>query len=106
MDSGNSKKPTMASIKTRPLERNIALTKLGLGAGTKIVAHSLFNIFRGEVARGGGAGLAQSDHQHLAPLPGVRHQRTFSVDRPTSTRIRVTIQKRTMIFGSGQPFSS
>ena len=52
MDSGNSKKPTMASIKTRPLERNIALTKLGLGAGTKIVAHSLFNIFRGEVARG------------------------------------------------------
>ncbi|MFI4981614.1 MAG: AarF/ABC1/UbiB kinase family protein, partial [Nevskiales bacterium] len=41
----------MTSIKTRPLERNIALTKLGLGAGTKIVAHSLINIFRGEVAR-------------------------------------------------------
>jgi predicted unusual protein kinase regulating ubiquinone biosynthesis (AarF/ABC1/UbiB family) len=41
----------MASIKTRPLERNIALTKLGLGAGTRIVAHSLINIFRGEVAR-------------------------------------------------------
>lgn len=51
MDSGNPKKPTMASIKTRPLERNLALTKLGLGAGTKIVAHSLINIFRGEVAR-------------------------------------------------------
>jgi len=51
MDSGNTKKPTMSSIKTRPLERNIALTKLGLGAGTKIVAHSLINIFRGEVAR-------------------------------------------------------
>ncbi len=51
MDSGNGKKPTMSSIKTRPLERNIALTKLGLGAGTKIVAHSLVNIFRGEVAR-------------------------------------------------------
>lgn len=51
MDSGNTKKPTMASIKTRPLERNLALTKLGLGAGTKIVAHSLVNIFRGEVAR-------------------------------------------------------
>ena len=51
MDSGNTKKPTMASIKTRPLERNLALTKLGLGAGTKIVAHSLINIFRGEVAR-------------------------------------------------------
>jgi predicted unusual protein kinase regulating ubiquinone biosynthesis (AarF/ABC1/UbiB family) len=52
MDSGNTKKPTMSSIKTRPMERNIALTKLGLGAGTKIVAHSLINIFRGEVARG------------------------------------------------------
>jgi predicted unusual protein kinase regulating ubiquinone biosynthesis (AarF/ABC1/UbiB family) len=51
MDSGSTKKPTMASIKTRPLERNLALTKLGLGAGTKIVAHSLINIFRGEVAR-------------------------------------------------------
>jgi len=51
MDSGNIKKPTMSSIKTRPLERNIALTKLGFGAGTKIVAHSLINIFRGEVAR-------------------------------------------------------
>jgi len=51
MDSGNGKKPTMSSIKTRPLERNLALTKLGLGAGTKIVAHSLVNIFRGEVAR-------------------------------------------------------
>ncbi|MDR3414875.1 MAG: AarF/ABC1/UbiB kinase family protein [Nevskia sp.] len=41
----------MTSIKTGPLERNLALTKLGLGAGTKIVAHSLANIFRGEVAR-------------------------------------------------------
>ncbi len=41
----------MASLKTRPLERNIALTKLGLGAGTKIVAHSIMNIFRGEVER-------------------------------------------------------
>lgn len=51
MDSGNVKKPTMSSIKTGSLERNIALTKLGLGAGTKIVAHSLVNIFRGEVAR-------------------------------------------------------
>jgi len=41
----------MGSLKTRPLERNIALTKLGLGAGTKIVAHSIMNIFRGEVDR-------------------------------------------------------
>jgi predicted unusual protein kinase regulating ubiquinone biosynthesis (AarF/ABC1/UbiB family) len=45
------KKPSMTGLKTRPLERNIALTKLGLGAGTKIVAHSIVNIFRGEVSR-------------------------------------------------------
>jgi predicted unusual protein kinase regulating ubiquinone biosynthesis (AarF/ABC1/UbiB family) len=51
MDSGNVKKPTMSNIKTGSLERNFALTKLGLGAGTKIVAHSLVNIFRGEVER-------------------------------------------------------
>ncbi len=44
-------KTSMSSIKTRPLERNIALTRLGLGAGSKIVAHSIANIFRGEVRR-------------------------------------------------------
>jgi predicted unusual protein kinase regulating ubiquinone biosynthesis (AarF/ABC1/UbiB family) len=41
----------MASLKTRPFERNLALAKLGLGAGTQIITHSLVNIFRGEVAR-------------------------------------------------------
>lgn len=41
----------MASLKTRPMERNLALAKLGLGAGSQIVAHSIINIFRGEVAR-------------------------------------------------------
>ena len=51
MDSDNPKKPSMAALKTRPLERNIALTKLGLGAGTKIVGHSIMNIFRGEIER-------------------------------------------------------
>ncbi|GAC1631400.1 MAG: AarF/ABC1/UbiB kinase family protein [Nevskia sp.] len=51
MDSDHTKKPCMAALKTRPLERNIALTKLGLGAGTKIVGHSIMNIFRGEIER-------------------------------------------------------
>lgn len=51
MDSDHPKKPSLSSLKTRPLERNIALTKLGFGAGTKIVAHSIMNIFRGEVER-------------------------------------------------------
>lgn len=44
-------KPGMAHLKTGALERNIALTKLGFGAGTKIVAHSIANLFRGEVSR-------------------------------------------------------
>ncbi|MCX7069777.1 MAG: AarF/ABC1/UbiB kinase family protein [Gammaproteobacteria bacterium] len=55
MDSDSSNKPphkpSLSSLKTRPFERNIALTKLGFGAGTKIVAHSLMNIFRGEVEK-------------------------------------------------------
>lgn len=44
-------KPSISALKTRPLERSIALTRLGVGAGAKIVAHSLANIFRGEIAR-------------------------------------------------------
>ncbi len=51
MDSGPPKKPSMASLKTRPFERNIALTKLGFGAGTRIVTHSLMNVFRGNIER-------------------------------------------------------
>ncbi len=38
-------------LKTGSLERNIALTKLGFGAGSSIVAHSIRNIFRGEIDR-------------------------------------------------------
>ncbi|MGQ0529894.1 MAG: ABC1 kinase family protein [Panacagrimonas sp.] len=41
----------MASLRTGSLERNFALTKLGLGAGTQIVAHSIGNLFRGAVSR-------------------------------------------------------
>ncbi|WP_028081427.1 ABC1 kinase family protein [Solimonas soli] len=44
-------KGSIAALKTRPLERSIALTKLGVGAGAKIMAHSLANIFRGEISR-------------------------------------------------------
>lgn len=52
VDSDDASKPGLRALKTRPLERNIALTKLGLGAGTQIVAHSIANVFRGRVARG------------------------------------------------------
>ncbi len=47
----NGPKGSIKALKTKPLERSIALTKLGVGAGAKIVGHSLFNIFRGEVQR-------------------------------------------------------
>ncbi|WP_420466172.1 ABC1 kinase family protein [Panacagrimonas sp.] len=47
----NAGKPGLASLRTRPFERNFALTKLGLGAGSQIVAHSIANLFRGEVSR-------------------------------------------------------
>jgi predicted unusual protein kinase regulating ubiquinone biosynthesis (AarF/ABC1/UbiB family) len=44
-------KGSISSLKTGSLERNIALTRLGFGAGAKIAAHSLANIFRGEIQR-------------------------------------------------------
>lgn len=44
-------KASISSIKTGTIERNIALTRLGLGAGAKIAAHSIANIFRGGVDR-------------------------------------------------------
>jgi predicted unusual protein kinase regulating ubiquinone biosynthesis (AarF/ABC1/UbiB family) len=50
-DDTKPPKPAIRRLATRPMERNIALTKLGFGAGTKIVAHSIANIFRGEVRR-------------------------------------------------------
>lgn len=46
-------KASIGSIKTGSIERNIALTRLGLGAGAKIAAHSIANIFRGGVDRDG-----------------------------------------------------
>jgi predicted unusual protein kinase regulating ubiquinone biosynthesis (AarF/ABC1/UbiB family) len=41
----------MSALKTSPLQRNLALTRLGLGAGTHIMAHSIRNIFRGRMER-------------------------------------------------------
>jgi Predicted unusual protein kinase len=39
------------ALRTGLVQRNFALTRLGLGAGSQIVAHSLLNIFRGSVER-------------------------------------------------------
>lgn len=41
----------MTSLKTRPFERNLALTKLGLGTGGHFIAHSMANVFRGAEGR-------------------------------------------------------
>lgn len=47
----NGAKGSIPSLKTKPLERSVALTRLGVGAGAKIMAHSIANIFRGEIER-------------------------------------------------------
>lgn len=53
MSKGEDKpaKGSMQRLKTGSMQRNFALTRLGLGAGGQIVAHSLMNVFRGEIAR-------------------------------------------------------
>lgn len=50
-DKKNVSKPGLDHLRTGTFERNFALTRLGLGAGTKIVAHSIGNLFRGEISR-------------------------------------------------------
>ncbi len=50
-DEKGRPKVSIAALKTRPFERNVALTWLGVGAGAKIMAHSVANIFRGEISR-------------------------------------------------------
>ncbi|SFF31656.1 ABC1 family protein [Fontimonas thermophila] len=50
-EDDGSQKPSIQALKTKPLERSFALARLGAGAGAKIVAHSIANIFRGEIDR-------------------------------------------------------
>ncbi len=50
-DEKVSRKKNLMSLRTRPFERNLALTRLGVGAGGRIVAHSVANLFRGEISR-------------------------------------------------------
>lgn len=44
-------KPDSVELKTRPLDRNLALARLGIRAGTRIAAHEFANLFRGRAAR-------------------------------------------------------
>jgi len=41
----------MDELKTRPFERNLALTKMGVSAGASIAMHEFANLFRGRAAR-------------------------------------------------------
>lgn len=41
----------MDALKTRPFQRNLALTRMGVFAGTRIAAHEFANLFRGRKAQ-------------------------------------------------------
>jgi predicted unusual protein kinase regulating ubiquinone biosynthesis (AarF/ABC1/UbiB family) len=41
----------MGPLKTRPWERNVALTRMGVAAGAQIAAHEFANLFRGAASR-------------------------------------------------------
>lgn len=41
----------MGPLKTRPFERNLALTRMGVTAGARIAAHEFANLFRGRASR-------------------------------------------------------
>ena len=61
---------------------------------------------RGQVARGRDAGAPEADDHAAGTAGGLPHQRSFSVASPSRTSMKEMIQKRTMTFGSAQPFSS
>lgn len=59
-DDRKAAQPSMGSLKTRPWERNVALTRMGVSTGARIAAHEFFNLFRGEASR------TASDHTFYA----------------------------------------
>jgi predicted unusual protein kinase regulating ubiquinone biosynthesis (AarF/ABC1/UbiB family) len=48
---GRSSKASMSKLTTRPLARNWAMTRLGVGTGARIAAHSVGNLFRSDEGR-------------------------------------------------------
>jgi predicted unusual protein kinase regulating ubiquinone biosynthesis (AarF/ABC1/UbiB family) len=44
-------KPSMGELKTRPWERNVALTRMGVAAGAQIAVHEFANLFRGRASQ-------------------------------------------------------
>ncbi len=61
---------------------------------------------RGQVPGRRHAGAAEADDHAARCAAGLLHQRSFSVASPMRTSMNEMIQKRTMTFGSAQPFSS
>jgi len=50
--------------------------------------------------------LRRSCKEVIAPNISQHRYRTFNVANPTNTKMTVMIQKRTITFGSAQPFNS
>lgn len=53
-DAEKPRKPSMAKLRTQPLARNWALTRLGVSTGARIAMHSVGNLFRDDQARADG----------------------------------------------------
>ena len=47
----SDKDKKLTQLKTKPMERNIAIAKMGLGAGARIAVHSVGNLFRSDEAK-------------------------------------------------------
>lgn len=45
-DSDKPRKPSLKSLQTRPMQRNMAMTRMGVGAGMRAAGHGLGNLFR------------------------------------------------------------
>ncbi|HEU0195945.1 MAG TPA: AarF/ABC1/UbiB kinase family protein [Nevskiaceae bacterium] len=45
-DESKSQKPSMRRLKTGAIQRDLAITRLSVGAGSQIAAHTLLNVFR------------------------------------------------------------
>lgn len=50
-DDRKTPRRSMSSLKTRPFERNLALTRMGVSAGARIAAHEFANLFRDRTSR-------------------------------------------------------
>ncbi|MDN5874954.1 MAG: AarF/UbiB family protein, partial [Sinobacteraceae bacterium] len=50
-DDEKPAKPSMAKLKTGAFQRDLALTRLGVGAGSQMAVHTLKNVFRSGKAR-------------------------------------------------------